>query len=336
MYPKTFVDKVECLESLVGIRSQCEVEDAFPFWVEDVEGLDVKKLAALARASSFSGKDQGQWLINSAAREMMGDIEMLLNDGYKMNNIIGDMCSTCNLIPSYTANSGIVVKAAVGTNFPILRITKLTILTNNTGTYTLVIDDGIDPQTFDVNLQAGVLMPIKLNYSSTQKMARVYFEDVAVQLGQVVCSTPSSCGCGGATTSNNPVHIAGILGGVEVNTQYGFLPCAAVDCSYDSLVCNLIQQVPNVFGQAMLYKIGEKYYANRGVSDRNNDAVSYGENQQEEDTPFKKYNILYWARLQGKVDRNSIKRLINDYLKKYRADKCVVCDSKLKTAYVTG
>jgi hypothetical protein len=336
MYPKTFTDKINCLESLLGIRSQCVVDDEYPFWIEDIEGMDVKRLASMARASSFTGKDFGKFLINSSAREMMGDLELLLNDGYKMNNIVGDMCSSCSPIPSYTANGGIIVKSVVGTKFPILRITSLMVLTNNTGTYELVIDDGVDAYTKDVQLQAGVLMPFKLKYATTKSSARVFFSDPTVQLGQIVCATPSSCGCGGSTTSANPIQIAGLLGGVEVSTQYGFLPCAAVDCSYDSLVCNLIQQVPNIFGQALLFKFGEKYYSHRQTSERNNDSVSYGEQQEEEDTPMKKYRIQYWARMQGKTDRNSIRKVINDYLGKYRSDKCIICESKIKTGYITG
>lgn len=334
MFPTTYVDKTVCLESLVGIRTACAVGADYPFWIEDIEGVDVKKLGVLAKSSNPSGKDLANQLINNAARQMMGNIEMLLNNGYKLNTIIGDMCSTCTLLPNYTANTGIIVKSNTASRFLNLRITKLTILANVTDTKQITIDDGETPVYLDVALQAGVLMPVKLAYSTTKKSVKIFFTDSTVPLGQITCATTASCGCGGSATSNSPVTIKGLVAGIEGSTQYGFLPCVAVDCSYDSLVCNLIQQTPNTFGLAMLFKVGELYYDNKAVSDRNSDSVSFNEETKEE---YKKnYAKQYKDVLQGTSQMLGLKKIINDYLKTYRADKCILCDSKLSTAYATG
>ena len=107
MFPKSFVDKTECLQSLVGVRTGCTVDKQYPFWIEDIEGVDVKKLASMSKASNPNGKDFGNQLINNAARQMLGDVELLLNNGYKMKNIVGDMCSTCTLVASYTLNTAL-------------------------------------------------------------------------------------------------------------------------------------------------------------------------------------------------------------------------------------
>lgn len=334
MFPKNYVDKTVCLESLVGIRTGCAVDADYPFWIEDIEGVDVKKLATIAKSSNPSGVDFANQLINNAARQMMGDVEGLLNNGYKINNIVGDMCSSCTLLPTYVANTGIIVRSAVASKFLLLRITKLTVLANVTGLKQITIDDGDEPKYFDVNLVAGVLMPIKLSYSTTKKEVKVFFTDSTVPLGQVSCVTNTGCGCGGSPTATNPVNIKGLVAGVEGSVQYGFLPCVAVDCSYDSLVCNLINQAPNLFGLTMLYKVGELYYDNKGVADRNNDAVSFNEEGQLE---YKKnYAQRYWAKMKGSNGMTGLNKLINDYLKNYRSDKCVLCEAKITTAYVTG
>lgn len=334
MFPKTFVDKVECLESLVGIRTGCSVEKQYPFWIEDIEGVDVRKLASMTKASNPHGKDFAAQLINNSARQMMGDLELLLNNGYKIQNIVGDMCSSCTLLPNYTANTGIIIKSVIASKFLFLRITKLTVLANVTAEKQITIDDGVTPKYYTVNLVAGTLMPVVLDYSTTQKTVRVFFTDITVPLGQITCTTTTNCGCGGSATSNDPVSIAGLVAGVETSTQYGFLPCVAVDCSYDSLVCNLIQQTPNIFGLAMLYKVGELYYDNKKVADRSNDAVSFNDEAQEEQK--KNYARLYLGKIKGVSGMSSIAKLVNDYLKTYRADKCVICEAKIKTGYVTG
>lgn len=334
MFPKTYTDKVECLESLVGIRTGCAVDAQYPFWVEDIEGIDVSKLAAISKASNPNGKDFAKQLVNNAARQMLGDIELLLNDGYKMENIVGDMCSTCSLLPVYTVNAGIIIKPVIATKFRKWSIPKLTVLANVSGDRQIVINDGVTPRYFNVTLVAGTLMPVLLNYSTTEKSATVSFTDPTVPLGQITCATPASCGCGGSPTSNNPVNISGMLAGVEVSTQYGFLPCVTVQCSYESLVCNLLAQAPNIFGLTLLYKFGELYYDNLRVSDRNNESVSYNEEDKEEQK--KNYARLYWAKMKGTKDVSGVNKIISDYLKKNRADKCIYCESKVVAAYVTG
>lgn len=334
MFPTTFIDKTECLQSLVGIRTTCTVDEQHPFWIEDIEGVDVKKLSGLAKSSNPTGKDFANQLINNAARQMLGDVELLLNNGYKLNNIVGDMCSTCTLLPTYVVNTGIVVKSAIATNFQILRLSKLTILANVTGEKQLTIDDGVTPRYYSVELTAGMLVPVLLNYSTTAKSFKIFFTDPTVPLGQIVCTTPTSCGCGGSSTSNAPVNIRGLSAGIETSKQYGFLPCVAVDCSYDLLVCNLLNQAPNIFGLTLLYKVGELYYDNKKVLSRNNDELAFNDDEQGEQK--KNYARLYWAKMKGTGDMGGIKNIVNDYLKTYRADKCVICESKIKTAYVTG
>lgn len=335
LYPK-ITTTVQCLESLVGIRTYCGANQEYPFYIEDIEGVDIKTLASIAKGSNLNGKNFGNQLINSAAREMLADIEKMLNGGYRLKNMVNDMCSNCTLLQSYTQNTGIIVKNVIGTSYGILRITRLTVLANVTGTYTIRIDDGVTPIDYPVQIQAGMLMPIKLNYSTLEKQAKIFFTDTTVPLGQIICTKPSSCGCGGAQNDNNPIHIAGLSNGIETSNQYGFLPCAGVDCSYESLVCNLIKHAPNVFGVGLLYKVGEKFYAHKRASGRNNDTVSYNEEDDPKSESGRNYNILYLANLNGKADRVGIRRIVSEYLKNKRADRCIECTTLIGTAGVTG
>jgi hypothetical protein len=335
MYPKSeTINQTTCLESLVGIRSICEQETDYPFWLEDLEGVDVTALAKLSKASNLSGKKFGEQLINSAAREMLADIEMMLNNGFKVKETVGDVCSSCTILPAYTANTGIIIKSTVASRYQRLQITKLIVLTNVTGSKEFIIDDGVTPKPYTADFEAGVLMPINLNYSTSEKSVKIYFSDVTVPLGQISCAKQTSCGCGGSATAGVPIQVKGLSAGLEVSTQYGFLPCTAITCSYDALVCNMIKQTPNTFGLTLLYKVGEKYVINKENSLRNNAEASY--NEQEKSEVVRSFGRLYATKMYGVSDRSSLKRIVNDYLRNVRTDQCVICDSKVRTAGVTG
>jgi hypothetical protein len=337
MYPKNSIcDQVQCLETLLGMRSQCTQpeEECAPFFLEDIEGIDVQALAKIAKGSNLTGVDFGNQIINSAAREMLGDLELLVNNGYSMQNIAGELCSACNLLPVYTAGGGITIRTNVPSPYQILHITKLSIMANMTGPYEVVIDDGLEPQVFPVNLIAGTIMPVLLNYSTAERMVRIYLSDNTVGMGNVNCATQSSCGCGASAKSGLPVIITGWNGLTETTAQYGFLPCATVTCSYDALICNMIKFAPNIFGLTLLYKAGEKLYAHRGASERNNAQVSFNDEEKAEDG--KNYGKLYWWRMQGTNKGKGIKQIVSEFLSKQKKDKCVSCDAVIKTGYVTG
>lgn len=332
MYPK-FATKIECLESFIGIRSHCATDKDYAFYLEDIEGVDIKALAAMAKASDMTGEAFGKFLVNSAAREMMGDIELLLNNGYRMKEVIQDTCSTCSLAAIYTANTGIVIKSNTISRFGIMRITKMSILVNRTGELQFKIDDGVDPKTFTANFVAGVVMPVVLEYTTTQQEVRVTFVDITVGLGKVQCQTQTSCGCG-SSSAGQPVTLSGLSAGIATTNQYGFLPCMQVTCSYDTLICRMAKTTPNIFGLTLLYKTGEKYFLHKAASERNNATVSF--NEEEKSELVRNYGRLYWAKMNGGTDRRGVKNVLNNYLKDCRSDKCIICENKIGTSYVTG
>lgn len=334
MYPKSTIDKVKCLESLVGIRTLCSYDTEYPFFIEDIEGVDVSNLAKLAKGSNLSGEDFGKQLINSAARELIADIELLMSNGYSMKAVAGDMCSACSLLPTYTANTMEVVKSNITSRYQMLQITKVTILVNVTGEKTFIIDDGVTQKEYTATFEAGVNMPIGLDYITDQKSVELYFQDATVGLGRISCAlTDGGCGCGSSAKKDYPFTFSGKISGTATSNQYGFLVCAAVTCSYDALICNLIKLTPNVFGQTLSLKVGEKYYLHKSASGRNNETASF--NEEEKSVFVRNYSSLYAARLYGKSDRQSVRNIISNYLKTNK-DKCVTCDANIMTASVTG
>jgi hypothetical protein len=334
MFPQSEIDKTECLETLVGIRTGCTVEERKPFWIEDIEGVDVNVLAAMAKGTNGSGRDFGQQLINSAAREFLGDIELLINNGYGLKEVAADMCSSNTLLTTYTPNAGIIVKSNIFSRFQQLKITKLQVLTNVTGERQLRFDDGFATTDYKVDLVAGQIMPMDFNYTTDRDQVIIKFTDPGVGVAKVSINKGSGCGCSGGGKVLGDVLFEGIVGSTVSSNQYGFLPCAAITCSYDQLICNMVKLTPNIFGLALFYKVAEKFFLHKAQSKRNNDVVSYNEGEQSE--LVRNYGALYVAKLYGKADRKAVKHVISDYLKKNHRDCCVICNSRSMVAAITG
>jgi hypothetical protein len=335
MYPKISNEITNCLQGLVGIRTECTYSalNAPPFFIEDIEGMDIKRMAALARGSSMKGADWGRWIINSAARQMMGDIELLMSGGYNLKNIVGDSCSKCTLVPAYTAGAGVVVRSSVQSNYQMFSINKLEILIDRAGNQEFNLDDGVTVVKKTANFIPNTIIPVLLNYSTDQKAVKIYFTDPTIGVGQVICPTNSSCGCG-STNPNTIFSVGGLVAGVPSAAQYGFIPCAGVTCSYSSLVCKLINQAPNIFGLTLLYKVGDIAFVAKNQSGRNNEDASYNETQ---DTELQRnFGQLYWAKMKGTGGVKGIKNIINDYLARNARDGCVSCDAKVYTSYAIG
>lgn len=331
MFPK-IETPVNCLESLVGIRTICGATP-FPMYFEDIEGVDIRRLAAIAKGSNMTGQDFAKQIINSAARELLADIELIMNNGYKLKSVLGNICSSCSLLPSYTPGGGITITSNVYSSYSFMNITQLTILINQTGPRTLVIDDGITTKLFTPTFTAGVKLPVLIDYTTNQRTVKIYFQDATIGVGQVSCTTTGGCGCGSAQPSA-PVSISGILNGAPTSTQYGFLPCVGVVCSYETLVCNMIKQTPNIFALTLFYKVGEKYYLHRHASERNNETASYNEEQPDEYQ--RNYSGLYGKTLQGTGQKAGLRSIINQYLRTNANDYCVQCEAKIYTAGARG
>lgn len=333
MLPSKTCDSLTCLESLVKVRADC-TDDCADFYVEDLEGVDSARLSELATVNSPSGKTFGSDLVSISAREMLSDIELLIGNGYSLKPTFGELCSQCTFLTTYTANTRVKVKNLIATNYSILQIHTLQILTDFTGTAVLVVDDGTQ-NFYNVDLEAGVISTTTLEFSTSSKTVMIYFQDTTIGLAQVNCKTSSGCGCGGAANraATQTINFSGMTGLVAAPFQYGFLVCASVACSSDLMVCDLIKQTPKLFAMTLLYKVGAKYYSDARLSVRNNRTA--GQDEEKKIDMQEYYADLYKTRLQGTKITKGVYGIISGYLQQ-RNDKCVVCEATVKQGWVTG
>lgn len=331
-----------CFNNLVGLKSLCPTTGPQPlYWLDDIEGIDQQRLAQLANPIQGSGKNLAEDIIDSSIRLMLADIDSLIPGNYQLSNQLVNVCSSCSYSVFYGnvsgAGTGVIVKDVSRSQFSQILISSVRVKVESDGNYTLKIDDGKNVKTIDYPFVGGQELVITgVNYVTSEKQVKIYFDNPDVRVAQISCPPNSSCGCGGnKNTLAKDLVIVGYSAGVETTTQYGILPCAIIACSYDSIVCNLVKTSPRLFGLALLYKAASKVFATNVESQRVNRTASF--DQEEKQSDADKYEMLYRERLKGNTAKGvtGIAQAINNNLKVLK-DKCVVCNSPFGVAWATG
>lgn len=329
-YPET------CFQNLIGIRGTCAPQEAM-YWLDDIPGVDLSKLAQVAEASAPTGEQLGMKLIESASRIMAADVEAIYNANYKVQNTLVAGCSTCLFNGNFAAGTqrGILIKNNTESSFSSLIIDKLTVRINSTGTFNVVIDDGnpSNQRVIEYEFVAGLDYEFTgLNYRTKQKSVKVYFQENSVLQAQLSCKkSGSGCGCSGTQAVISDLVYTGLTDGLESQQAYGFIPCAMIACDAADVLCFVAHSAPRMIGMALMYKAVELYFQTRLHSARNNKIAGMGVEDAKDDAA--KYLDLYTKKLNGKGGRG-VKDLVFTTLQQNQ-DVCVVCDALVATAWAT-
>lgn len=328
---------MDCLKSLVGLKELCTADTVQPlFWLDDAEGVDRVSLSQLAKQSTPSGKQFGNDLIESASRFLMADIETLVPKGYSIKSALNSFCNTCSYtgISSGSPFTGVVVKNISTSKNAFLSIDSLKVMIASTGTYTIVLDDGIDPKQIEHDFTAGTEVVItNISFKTSAASIKIYFLEDGVLVNALSCPVAKSCGCSGSTKQSKELTVTGLLNNVEFTTQYGFIPCASVVCSLDNVICSIINQQPKLFALALFYRATSRYFSEFGVTQRNNRNASFDE--EEKLGLADRYMALYYERLNGSGNVKGIADNMGAALNNLN-DVCVECTRKTGTAWAIG
>lgn len=325
-----------CFQNLIGVRGICAPKEAM-YWLDDVPGIDISKLANIAEASTTSGEKLAEKLIDAASRMMAADVEAIYDAQYQVQNTLVTGCSICTFMGTYLAGDrrGIIIKDNTVSSFSGLLIDKLTVKINNTGTFHILIDDGVSLRNIPFDFVAGVEYEFTgLNYTTKKKEVKIYFQESEVLLAQLSCPRTSSsgCGCSGSSSVVSDLVYTGMADGVYSQQAYGFLPCATIRCDAADLLCFVANSAPRMIGMALLYKVSELYFQTRLHSLRNNKLVGTNTDDAKEDVT--RYGKLYKDKLNG-VGTRGVKDLVFTTLQQTN-DVCVICNSLIGTAWATG
>lgn len=329
---------MDCLTQLVGIRELCSDNTTQPlFYLDDAEGIDRIALSQLAKSSIPSGKQFGNDLIESASRFLLADIETLIPKGYSIKSSLNSFCNTCTYTSatSSTSNTGIIVKNISTSKNTSLVIDSLKVMIQSTGTYTIVIDDGITPKQIEHDFTAGTEVNIiNIGYKTSATSVKIYFLESDVLVTTLNCPTQKSCGCSGSSAQQSKdLQVKGLLGGSEFTTQYGFIPCASIVCSLDNIICSIINQQPKLFALTLFYRAAARYFSEFKVTERNNENASF--DKDEKLALADRYIALYYERLRGSGNVKGIADNMKSALDNLN-DSCVECIRPTGTSWAIG
>jgi hypothetical protein len=329
---------MECLTKLVGVKELCTTNAVQPlFYLDDAEGLDRVSLSQLAKASNGSGLAFGKEIIESASRFLMADIESLVPKGYSIKSSLNSFCNTCTYtgMSSGTQKTGIVVKNISSTKNGFLSIDSLKVMIASTGSYTIVLDDGISPKQIPYDFTAGTEVIISnISFKTSSKVIKIYFLQAGVQVTALNCPVTKSCGCSGRKDDNSQdITVKGLLNDVEFGTQYGFVPCASVVCSLDNVLCSIVNQQPKLFALALFYRSAARYFSEFQTTQRNNRNASFDE--EEKLSLADRYINLYYERLRGSNNVKGIADNLGAALNNLN-DSCVECQRRTSVAWAVS
>lgn len=328
---------MDCLKDLVNIKELCSTDSTQPlFWLDDAEGIDRTALAQLTKQSNGSGKQFGLDIIESASRFLMADIETLVPKGYTIKNSLNSFCNTCTYtaLSSASAFTGIIVNNLSPSKNNYLSIDSLKVIIASTGTFSIIIDDGVLSKQIVHAFTAGTEVIItNINYKTSVKSVKIYFLDAGVLVNALNCPTTKSCGCSGSTAQSKDISVKGLLNGAEFTTQYGFVPCASVVCSLDNILCSIVNQQPKLFALALFYRSTARYFSEFQVTQRNNRNASF--NEDEKLSLADRYMALYYERLNGSSNVKGISDNMAAALNNL-SDPCVECNRMVTTGWATG
>lgn len=328
----------ECLNKLVGLKSVCETSNPEPyFYLDDVEGLTEGRLSQLATERDGNGKLLFDFLKGSAIRLMLADIDSVIPSNYKIKQELSSVCSSCSFSGFFSqaveSGTGIIVKNMSNSRFTSLIIDSLKIKIANTGTFNLIVGDKVVTQDFVADEELTIQ---NIGYETSEQTVKIYFSDPTVKLYSITCPANSSCGCGGSSkTMATDIVITGMTQGIEGVTQYGILPCVKIRCSYDQIICDLVDASPRIFGLALLYLMASKSFEENVLSQRVNRTASFDKEDKKDLSEY--YFTLYRERITGNPKKQivGIAGVVNSNLKLIK-DKCVSCDSPNGVAWAVG
>lgn len=329
---------IECLTNLVGVKELCSENATTPlFWLDDGEGIDRTSLAQISKQTIPSGKEFGLEIIDSAARFLMADIESLIPKGYSIKGSLNSFCNVCTYssVASSQPFTGVVVKNISTSKASYLSIDSLKVMTGITGTFTVVLDDGIEPKVIQKDFTSGVEKQIiNINFKTISRSVKIYFLEADVPVKALSCPVSKSCGCSGKQADKSTdITVKGLLNNAEFTTQYGFIPCASVVCSTDNIICNVVNQQPRLFGLVLFYRSVARYFSEVGVTQRLNSNASFSKEEKKELADH--YMFLYYERLRGSENVKGISDNMAAVLNSI-PDPCIECTRRTSTAWAVG
>jgi hypothetical protein len=253
-----------CLENFIGVRC-LTTNPKSGFWVNDLEGLNLKYAADIADSDHVSGLQFLKSKIDFATQLVMSDVTRYALPYFRMNSIvdelsIGEWAST-NIAPA-PLDRGIEIRIKQSRLLRI-RVNSVKVkMAQVNFSHSLEITDGLNsyswPFTTDSNGEAE-LFP---DYFSHSNVIHITMNDTAINVNNSVVKT----GCGCSSKNSQYIVATGWNGSSTASTTYGILANVNAECSQDEIACILSHKL----ALPILYRAGMEIVKEALTTDRLN------------------------------------------------------------------
>jgi hypothetical protein len=239
-----------CLSSLVGVKGACNNTLSYPYFIEDIPGIDLKKAA---HTSDTTGIELLQKSIDNGAKQVKQDIQHELIGKFRLNEKINGF-EIGKFLSDYTS----VVKSGFHFEYlchscrlSSLFITTIDFQTKEDFTGKVVIEIGNETFEYSVINTAKKRSYVIINKLIQTNEFKVYIEEENGNSFDLL-NTTAVCNC-----ENANVKLIG-NGLIKINGYW--------QCDLDRLFC----EIKDLFGRAVWYASGVYFYDELSMTDRIN------------------------------------------------------------------
>lgn len=317
--------KTMCVDNFIGLSSKCQVTPPTSnLYIDMLEGMNVKNIASFTTGNAINA----QALLNEKLKlvflDLKNNFSRVLYDNVVGHSVDSLICPDFDdkTIEGNVQRRGIEVERKRG------QLTKLFIeriyvkSATSVNGVVVTVTDGVNQETYNIDLTADLETLIELNYSTTGKKITIYFEnaDVVPYVGSVkpyddFCEYDcNGCGCEG-------LRVRAVAGNSYLTSFRGIRVDASLQCDTEKMTCLIAQRM----SLTVLYMLGIQLLNEWESSDRLN---------------FLTVNNKEWAAAkknewQQKVNEDIYQNSqgIQEYLRRAES-KCFICNN-VKYGYNT-
>lgn len=252
-----------CLENYIGVR--CFTTSKSGFWINDLEGLNLRYASDIADSDHISGLEFLKSKIEFATSLVLSEISAYSLPYFRINSIIDTIDVgkfTTTFLPVMNADRGVRLKTK---NSRLIRIRVNSInvkIQQPNFTHSVEITDGLNTTSFPFTTDANGDAELFIDYLSTTNDMLITMNDTNINVND--SDVKEGCGC--SSKSSQYLNAYGWNGANNSNSTYGLQVKANSECSIDELGCILAPKL----SLPILYKSGLEIIKEAITSDRLN------------------------------------------------------------------
>lgn len=252
-----------CLNDWIGVK--CLTDSKSSFYINDLEGLNLKYAADIVDSDHISGLEFLKSKIEFATALVIEELKAYLTPYYRLNSLVdqinvGDFRNTFIAPAALDRGVKILTKKSRLLRIRVNSVKVKIQQANYSGLISIV--DGLDTTTFAFTTDASGNAEVFCNFISKTNFIYVVVDNTAINVNN--SAVKINCNC--STKSTGFLTANGWNGSNIVNSTYGLNVDAVAECSNDDLACMISSKLTF----PILYRSGLEIAKEAATTDRLN------------------------------------------------------------------